>query len=696
MLDEVVLLLEQPVLIHPEQPGGEEQRSEYEPQPAAEPLVEEVLRAGVLQLHTGEVEARLRSLVLAGLLEHRLHDVPFLAFLAGGLGFLGLIHKVAGHGFGLRLGIRLVHALGLERLRLDLLEELAFLGLPASFEPSLEPTDYRFAPGAGFLRHFARIPLAVGPSGELRLIAEDRFVERLPVRAAELADEPPQRVFFESGKSQSTEEGAGPFEGVFLRLGFGTIREEPEQEAEPDGEDGEAEPRPQQVEQEERGEEEDAAAGPHEPVEEAHAEDDGANAGEDGAAAQSAVNREVSERRQEHEADEPAGNGRQTRDRAADYAQQAEAEENQREEVLQLALRVEVELMGELLEFVGFLLGRIERPAGAVDAEEAFQRGNDLVHALMAVVRLLRHHLHQDRGKRLGDALDHDLGRYDRLRLMLADDLERGLAFEGRLAGDQHVERAAEGIDVGPLIDGGGVAGLFGRHVRRGAHGRTDPREFGLAILVVVGRGKCSGLLREVAAGQFHEPQVRDLHDPFGVEHQVVRLDVAMNHALVVAVAEAAGRLQNVPHRGFRRELAFLLHQLHERLAGHEFHAEEVLPAVFSNVVNLDDVVVRELSGGVGFAREPGHEAGVLGDAGMHHFEGDFAIERDLPPEQDGPHAALAEHFEDFVAAEFLGDVVAERFGARFGLELLLGGFRLGLILGAEAIGGIAGLGFIG
>ena len=126
---------------------------------------------------------------------------------------------------------------------------------------------------------------------------------------------------------------------------------------------------------------------------------------------------------------------------------------------------------------------------------------------------------------------------------------------------------------------------------------------------------------------RLHQSQVGDLHQSLLVEQQVVRLDVAVDHAAVVRVLQPAGRLEDVADRGFRVELPLAADEVGQRPAGNVLHAEEAGAVRFADVVDLDDVRVRQLRVGVGFAGgEPGHEDRVKAPAPLAHH-----LERDRP-----------------------------------------------------------------
>ena len=102
---------------------------------------------------------------------------------------------------------------------------------------------------------------------------------------------------------------------------------------------------------------------------------------------------------------------------------------------------------------------------------------------------------------------------------------------ERRAAGQQVVERAAQAVDVGADVGLLGVDGLL----------RGD----------VVGRAEHLALVRQAAvdrllAGHLGQAEVEHLDDrPVALagEHQVARLDVAVDHAVLVGVLQAQRRL---------------------------------------------------------------------------------------------------------------------------------------------------------
>ena len=117
-------------------------------------------------------------------------------------------------------------------------------------------------------------------------------------------------------------------------------------------------------------------------------------------------------------------------------------------------------------------------------------------------------------------------------RLLLGDPAEQLLAvgaLEDRPEGHQLVEGRAQRVDVGPLVNDRVVGRrLLGAHVAQRAQHVAGRRQARLAL--------------EPGQAEVGDPEV-----PPAVDHQVRRLDVAVQHPLLVRVLERLGRLAAQP-----------------------------------------------------------------------------------------------------------------------------------------------------
>ena len=81
---------------------------------------------------------------------------------------------------------------------------------------------------------------------------------------------------------------------------------------------------------------------------------------------------------------------------------------------------------------------------------------------------------------------------------------------------------------------------------------------------------------------------------------------------MAVGKTQAASCLQDVTDRRLRIQLSLLFDQLVERLAFDEFHAVKIDALISTQVINLHHVVMRQLSRGIGLARETGDSRWIL------------------------------------------------------------------------------------
>ena len=259
------------------------------------------------------------------------------------------------------------------------------------------------------------------------------------------------------------------------------------------------------------------------------------------------------------------------------------------------------------------------------------QIAQQLAHVLIPLVARLR-----QRTLDHGDELERQARVDVRQRLRhLVQDLEEGrregIAGKRLPPAEQLVKDDADGKDVGAMIRAL-AADLLGRHVVHRAHQHVTAGELGRQ--------------------QPGEPEVEDLHRAAVGDVDVCRLDVAVDDAARMRVLE--------PEADVHRELdlapeAHSFGTAHARLkvfALEELHREIRLTLVLAEVVNRDDVRVRELAGGARLADEPLARLGVpfnrRGDDLQRHHTLDERVEGAV----DHPHTALAELLENLITAD--------------------------------------------
>ena len=144
-------------------------------------------------------------------------------------------------------------------------------------------------------------------------------------------------------------------------------------------------------------------------------------------------------------------------------------------------------------------------------------------------MRLLGHRLQDDRLQIVRDRPVHLAGS----AWIVLDDAtqERPAVFLGKRGPERErlVERHTQRVDVRVVVQHTVVAlGLLGTHVAERAQHVAGHRDVGAAL-------------------RLGQSEVRDPKVPARVDHQVRRLDVAMDHAQIVGVLEGLGRLSPQP-----------------------------------------------------------------------------------------------------------------------------------------------------
>ena len=108
-----------------------------------------------------------------------------------------------------------------------------------------------------------------------------------------------------------------------------------------------------------------------------------------------------------------------------------------------------------------------------------------------------------------------------------------------------------------------------------------------------------------------------------GNQHQIGRLQIAMDHPLLVNVLQAEQRLMDQPHRFAGRQALAALQHLVERLAFEILH-DEIMDALgLADLESADDIGMLELDRQPGLALEASQHLAVLGARRRQHLDGD-------------------------------------------------------------------------
>jgi hypothetical protein len=210
----------------------------------------------------------------------------------------------------------------------------------------------------------------------------------------------------------------------------------------------------------------------------------------------------------------------------------------------------------------------------------------------------------------------------------------RHAALERAFAGEHLIEYDAGRIDVGPGIDRLAHE-LLGRHVGGRAH---DGARLGHA-----------------AAFDAGDAEIGDLHLPFPGEHDVGRLDVAVDDAALMAELQAGQQRFHDPDRLAGREALVLVQQGLERGPVDELHHDVGELVGLAVVEDANDVGMGQAAGGLGLALEAGQFLlgfGVGGVGQSKGFDRHPAVDDRVVGVVDGSHGTLPQDARDLVLAE--------------------------------------------
>jgi len=175
--------------------------------------------------------------------------------------------------------------------------------------------------------------------------------------------------------------------------------------------------------------------------------------------------------------------------------------------------------------------------------------------------------------------------RHRRVFTNLAERFGQRAAPKRRAAGEQGIQRSAEAVDVAGHRDECGVLRLFGGHVGGGPNEIAGPGNTRGDVWILL----CWQQLGQTKIGQ-HGAITGGIHE------DVARLHIAMKNAVAVGLVQAVGDLLDVGCRPARFQRA-LFDQIRETAAFHVAHRIIRLIVRFTDVVDLDDVVMLEPGG---------------------------------------------------------------------------------------------------
>jgi hypothetical protein len=219
----------------------------------------------------------------------------------------------------------------------------------------------------------------------------------------------------------------------------------------------------------------------------------------------------------------------------------------------------------------------------------------------------------------------------------------------GRSAVEALVQADAEAELVGER-GAGGAAELLGGAVGGGAGEGAGAGEAGVEVDEHAGAQGLAVWRRDVGVAVLREgeAEVDDADAAVVVDEHVVGLEVAVDEAVLVGGGEALAGLAEhgedlAPGPGFE------VQPDRERDALDELHGDEDVVLVGADVVDRDDVGVREAGHRLGLAQEAsaGDVLALAAEVRVEQLDGDLAVELGVPRGVDDAHAAGADQAQD-------------------------------------------------
>ena len=215
--------------------------------------------------------------------------------------------------------------------------------------------------------------------------------------------------------------------------------------------------------------------------------------------------------------------------------------------------------------------------------------------------------------------------------------LLRSVCVIRQVAREHLIEHDAKGIQVAACV-GIEALGLLGRDIVHGADGLAA------ALLVdILKRG---------------DAEISDLDHVVVCNHDVLRLNVPVDDAVGMRVLQRLADLRGVVQRLCGTEYTVLRHALLECFALNELHDDILRLAAVADIVNRDDIRLREHGDRVRLRLEAIFQFGVRRHLIAQDLDGDIAVQLVAHGLVNDRHAAAADDLQDLVAViQHLADI---------------------------------------
>ena len=259
----------------------------------------------------------------------------------------------------------------------------------------------------------------------------------------------------------------------------------------------------------------------------------------------------------------------------------------------------------------------------------------------VALLQIGAHGLHADQLQRLRDiGIDLTGGQWDGAQVLDGHG-HGGLPLEGQTSGKHLIEHHAGGVDIAAGV-GAVTSGLLRGDVVDGAQ----------------------RLLRQglAGAGQTGDAEVRHLDAAVPQDHDVLRLDVPVDDAPAVGMAQRPHDLGDEVQRLPPVHLATALHVLLQGDAVHQLHNDILRVAAAGHVVHRHDVGVGQLGHRQRLVPEAAAEVGVLRQIVFQDLHRHHSVQAVALGLVDVGHAAAADELQYLIAViQHFSDILIHR-----------------------------------
>jgi hypothetical protein len=182
-----------------------------------------------------------------------------------------------------------------------------------------------------------------------------------------------------------------------------------------------------------------------------------------------------------------------------------------------------------------------------------------------------------------------------------------------------------------------------------------DPATSDLLRGHVVHRPHHHAFLGHPRVAETGDAEIENLQHTVAVQHDVGRLDIAMNDAGVVRVGKAGTQILDHRQAPRHRQRRPLTEHMREGFPGDVLHRHERTTRVFADVEDDDDVRVAETGDRASLANEAFAQRRVVLEIVFEQLDRHQTIEMRIAREIESTHPARAEAALHFVASDATG-----------------------------------------